>query len=389
MSLAGRYGTKQAREIQSDHPDDSLPTEWDPKEPYIFWRPQLQNFPTVAFFDDHKEAVEWINKQTASHGFGVTIAASHKGRKTKSTPFPLVNQCYLWCAKGRQKDQVGYEKTGNCPHVGSRMVDCPWWAEIKLKTVMNDEQYYRQAWVVIIHCDIHNHKKSGCIALPHFHQVDDFARGIIMNRARNNNPVGDIHTNLLRHGHSNLLKRDVQNVMNQYRLQSLNGMTPIQALLHLLENHTIYGPRSTKMKYLYKAKKDNQGRLHNIFFAHPASFALLKDNPDVFLLDCTYKINRFNMPFLHIVGSTCLEKNFDIAFDFMPGEKDPDYIIAITNLQELCVYLGVWPSVFITDNYSALKKALREIFPYVPQRLCLWHMNNNLKVRMYDEWDIL
>jgi hypothetical protein len=150
----------------------------------------------------------------------------------------------------------------------------------------------------------------------------------------------------------------------------------------------IYSPRNTKMKYFYKAKKDNQGRLHNLFFAHLASFALIKDNSDVFLLDCTYKINRFNMPFLHIVGSTCLEKNFNIAFDFMPGKKDPDYIIALTPLRELCVHLDIWPSVFVTDNDSALKKALRELFPDVPQRLCFWHMNNNLKVRMYNKWDI-
>jgi hypothetical protein len=94
------------------------------------------------------------------------------------------------------------------------------------------------------------------------------------------------------------------------------------------------------------------------------------------------------MPFLHIVGSTCLEKNFDIAFDFMPGEMDPDYMLAIGNLRELCVHLGVYPGVFIIDNDSSLKKALYEYFADAPHRQCLWHMNNNLKVRMYDEWDI-
>jgi hypothetical protein len=104
---------------------------------------------------------------------------------------------------------------------------------------MNEEEYYQVGWQLTIHCDIHNNRRSRCIALPHFRQLDDCARDMIKLRAHKNDLVGNIHTALLGSGYANVIKRDIQNLMNHYRLLSLDGMTPIQALLHLLETHII------------------------------------------------------------------------------------------------------------------------------------------------------
>jgi hypothetical protein len=38
------------------------------------------------------------------------------------------------------------------------------------------------------------------------------------------------------------------------------------------------------------------------------------------------------------------------------------------------------PRVFISDQEEALKSATRRLLPSVPQPLCLWHINNNVRL---------
>jgi hypothetical protein len=67
---------------------------------------------------------------------------------------------------------------------------------------------------------------------------------------------------------------------------------------------------------------DNSGHITLLFFAHPNSLSLLKQYPDILLMDCTYKTNRFHMPLLNIIGCTNLNRTFFIAFIFMSGETE-------------------------------------------------------------------
>lgn len=89
---------------------------------------------------------------------------------------------------------------------------------------------------------------------------------------------------------------------------------------------------------------------------------MLKDNPDVLMLDCTYKTNKFNMPFLHIVGVNNMNKTFDVAFAFLPNEEEPVYDFAISCLQELFTVLDRSPRCFVIDHEVALKNALEKYF---------------------------
>ena len=65
---------------------------------------------------------------------------------------------------------------------------------------------------------------------------------------------------------------------------------------------------------------DTKKRVRDLFFVHPDSFQLLKQNPGVIQIDATYKVNKFNMPLLHVVGETCRKKVFEISYGFMSGE---------------------------------------------------------------------
>ena len=66
-------------------------------------------------------------------------------------------------------------------------------------------------------------------------------------------------------------------------------------------------------------------RLERIFFAHPEAVELWKQHPDVILMDCTYKTNRFRMPLLNICVVTGSKRTIQIALCFLSGEKEGSY----------------------------------------------------------------
>ena len=113
-----------------------------------------------------------------------------------------------------------------------------------------------------------------------------------------------------------------------------------------------------------------------VLFAHPQSLAYLKCYPDLLILDCTYKTNKYKMPLLDIVGVDACQRSFCIAFAFLSGEEEGDYIWALDRLRsmyELCD--ARLPSVILTDRCLACMNAVARCFPAAVSLLCLWHAN--------------
>ena len=116
--------------------------------------------------------------------------------------------------------------------------------------------------------------------------------------------------------------QDIYNEHAKMQKEMLQGKTPVQALLQELEH---YIDITEDSKYYYRVMKDAQNHLHTLFFAHPNLIELLCLNYGVWLLNCTYKTNKFHMPLLHISGITCLGTSFEIAYCFLPNEQEPSY----------------------------------------------------------------
>ena len=89
---------------------------------------------------------------------------------------------------------------------------------------------------------------------------------------------------------------------------------------------------------------------------------MLKEHPNVILLDYTYKINKFNMPFLYIVSVNSTNKTFDVAFSFLLNELEKTYRFAIKSLSNLFTKVDRTPRYFIIDNNTTLKNALKRYF---------------------------
>ncbi|MFQ6660429.1 hypothetical protein Gotur_028958, partial [Gossypium turneri] len=121
----------------------------------------------------------------------------------------------------------------------------------------------------------------------------------------------------------------------------------------------------------------------------------LKENQKKLLVDltnATYKTNKYDLPFVQIVGVTSTNKTFSIAFAFIINEKEENYNWALTCLKltlEECMY----PRVIVTGRELALMNACQQVFPDATWLLCRWHITENIKkhcrqsIKSQHEWD--
>ena len=155
----------------------------------------------------------------------------------------------------------------------------------------------------------------------------------------------------------------------------MHGLTRIQALLKaLLESD----------KYIVRLKlEEGTKRLTHLFFAHKKSLTLLAEFPEVVLMDCTYKTNRYRMPLLNIVGTTQLNTTFLISGCFIKGEKEEDYLWALSQWNDVREKFNIpSPGVVLTNADKSILKVLPKTLPNAAHLLCLWHVNKNIGKRM-------
>ena len=163
-----------------------------------------------------------------------------------------------------------------------------------------------------------------------------------------------------------VLAQDIYNERKQLQLQNLAGRSPIEAMVYELK----------QMDFFYQYKTLDTGEVTHVFFAHPKSIELYQWYPEVLLMDCTYKTNRFGMPLLNIMGTTSLGTTYYLGFIFLSGETEEDYLWALKELK--IVMKGkdiIDPGVVITDRELALMNALEIVFPKTANLLCEWHIS--------------
>ncbi|KAM4067884.1 MULE transposase [Hirsutella rhossiliensis] len=89
-------------------------------------------------------------------------------------------------------------------------------------------------------------------------------------------------------------------------------------------------------------------------------------------MDNTYKVNRFNMPLLQIIGTTGLHKSFSVGFGLTAKEDEGAFQWILSQLREAGRQADIPdPGVVITDFDTALKNALDSIFPSTQQQVIL------------------
>ena len=130
-------------------------------------------------------------------------------------------------------------------------------------------------------------------------------------------------------------------------------------------------------------KTDGNGSLSGLFFSHKSVEKLCKTFKSVFVMDCTYKTNRFGIPLLNIAGITSTFRSFNAGFAFICEETELEYTWALKAFSNVVV-----PAVIVTDREKSLMNAIESVFPDASNLLCIWHVNKNVLANcMKYRWD--
>jgi hypothetical protein len=160
-----------------------------------------------------------------------------------------------------------------------------------------------------------------------------------------------------------VILQDVYNLKKEFCCANLEGRAATDALLARLKeqqiHHCVVINRTTSW-------------LSRLFVAMPESLKHLAQNPNVLLMDATYKTNRFNMPLVDTVRIDNCFQTFFISFAFMSSEAKLDYKWSTQcNLELFTMYMpSIKPSIIATDADLALIAAVGKTFPRAVALLC-------------------
>jgi hypothetical protein len=117
---------------------------------------------------------------------------------------------------------------------------------------------------------------------------------------------------------SHSMAKEIYNELGTARAEELRGRRPIEALVELISCTD------------YFSKVRLVGDVVNyVFFMHHSSVSMCQTFCTVFLLDCTYKTNKFGMPLLNVVGITSTYATFNAGFAFLHAENEETYAWAL------------------------------------------------------------
>ncbi|KAG5536356.1 hypothetical protein RHGRI_023956 [Rhododendron griersonianum] len=269
-------------------------------------------------------------------GYAISIKTSTKGRYIT-----------LGCDRGgcyRNKWHVPMERRQR--NTATRLINCPF--EIRCKRL--DDGF----WVLEVKNGSHNHEPSSDMAgHPSFRRFSKEEIMTIEELTRSGVPPRQILSSLrLRNKKLQAVSRTIYNMKNKLQRENLAGRTTIQALFDEL----------CEGDFTFKVAYDQNGCLTHLFIAHPLSITLTKSYTTIFVMDCTYKTNRYKMPLLDIIGVSSFNKSFYSCFAFLEKEGEEDYAWALRMFSNL---LGpsCQPSVIVSDRELALMNAIKVVFP--------------------------
>lgn len=178
---------------------------------------------------------------------------------------------------------------------------------------------------------------------------------------------------------SNLTQKDVNNQRAKIRREAMGGLTPTGALIRLFDDKGI--------NYVAKYHEDDPDRLHGLVWSSAEGEDLWKRFPEALGFDNTHKTNYLGYPLFVVIGSTNCNTTFNAAFGLIDTERKVGFDFLFQAVEALRTKINAQqPKVTITDRDDRMKAALTEVWPFVEQQLCIYHVIKNVKTNLYKKW---
>ncbi|MCI08712.1 protein FAR1-RELATED SEQUENCE 5-like, partial [Trifolium medium] len=118
--------------------------------------------------------------------------------------------------------------------------------------------------------------------------------------------------------------------------------------------------------------------LSKILWAHPDSVKLFNTFRPVLIMDSTYKINKYRLPLLEFICTTCTGKTYFIAVAFFTEEREENFVWALQSVRSF-LRCPEDVKVIVIDRDQALMNDVDIIFPNCTALLCRYHILSNVE----------
>jgi hypothetical protein len=319
--------------------------------------------PPDRIYGSYEEALDQLKRHGMQHGYGVHI------KRTKPHHSEAKTCYYFQCDKSRT-----YESQSTSRKTASRMTGCPF--KLVISKMKSKDRQTNDQWMLRVTNPDHEHERSLHPSAHIVHRQRTATQTeIIRSMTRAGSRPMEILTALRQQYPDTLVTAtDIRNDRMKMRAEYLNSRSLIETLLDDLSSP----------EWIFDVKRDSDNRVQYLFFAHEKQVEMQCANPDVLMMDCTYRTNKYRLPLLHILGCTNLQTFFSAGFCFLRNETDWDYQWAVSKF--LFKTRTPQPRVFLSDHEKALKSAVSQLLPDVPQLLCIWHVNKNVQTKVQLEW---
>ena len=330
---------------------------------------EFEPLPPSILFDSLDDLVDAVQDHMRANGACVVKKSPTNYRDFSGTRKPT--SISLLCDRGRSRPS---ESTG-LRLTASRKRDCPF------KLMASASKSTDWKWSYRVKNSSHNHPPSLDPSAHTIHrrrtkEQQDLARSLARYQGVPAREMGSILRDQAAIP-SFFTDRDIYNDRQALKKQLLNGLSPTQAWIQLLQNEDIR----------HQVRYDDQHRISAVFWTYPWCEGMWKTYPEVLGLDNTYKTNRFKMYLFQVTGLTDQMKVMNFAFGLINSELEKAYDWLCAALDSFREQIGVAaPRVIVTDKETGLKNALSNAFPEAQQQLCVYHINANIRGRIFSKW---
>lgn len=111
-------------------------------------------------------------------------------------------------------------------------------------------------------------------------------------------------------------------------------------------------------------------------------------------MNSTYKINKYEMPLVDVMGLTCFNTCFHPCFAFLRKEEEEDYVWVL-KMFDFMIGEGNSQKVILVVGDVTLLRAVQIAFPRAAILLCVRHVERNILLNcklhfgVEDNWEEL
>ncbi|GKE28711.1 FAR1-related sequence 5-like protein, partial [Tanacetum coccineum] len=153
-----------------------------------------------------------------------------------------------------------------------------------------------------------------------------------------------------------------------------------QMLINKMENR-----KKNVSNFTFQYKVENS-ELVAMFWADEVARCNYKEFGDIVSFDATFNSNKYNMKFVPFIGIDNHGKCVTLGLGMLLHEDTQSYMWLLTAF--MTAFLKE-PTMIVTDQDGAMKRAIEAVFKKAKHRLCMWHIMQKIPSKISIESQVI